>query len=648
MHRSNEPSPHGTRSRALAIIVPIVLTVAILLAGAPPAPAAGATALLPATTPSPPTLSVSKVIAALATEGVGVYASPGAAAPLDPITKPVVPFRILQSQAVIDAAQIANLTGSSGAALNDLIPLPAHAPPFSYLLAAYAKATKTPGETLAGRLLGRQDWIHPGAIAFPALILTLFEADALRAAATGNAHATSGPAVASPMASSSLAQSGYVNGPPHGVANVCSTISDWTSSALNSGFNALTVGPSSNAALNFIGGLWNSAVALAKGAITGIASALTASVLSAIRTGLGVAGVASMAISMLQNLRLKLKPSQLPHAFGVSPHAGLSGTVSVTLGSAAGFKWSADLVNCAQDLGITLPSLSSAGNYRIDWGLSSVLVADPMTWCAAATPSGSSGCPLAAVESSKTQFTLDRHHTAKMTFLTSTESKDQATRGKFISDDYATVSPIAVPSAGFMANLKKLLTGITLGNGVPDAAKITFGNMFKSLTNSLLFKLTQLARPSAEVETPIAHHAFPARLPARTCQGLFSLQDFLATRSGVLGGSGGSVCFFTGHNGLGDAVLNPEFDASFAHSLFLFWERSYSWAPLKNVGDEAASGCALKSGGLCRDRGAVVRVANDVLAIEAPSVSPSALLPKGVRELCPDCTFPTSPPPGTR
>lgn len=140
--------------------------------------------------------------------------------------------------------------------------MPKHAPPFAYLLAAYAGAQKTPGEKLAGRLLGKQDWIRPGTIVFPALVMTLFEADALRAAGTG--HAAAASEVAMPTTSYSNEWFTASNGVKNGSGDVCSSISNWASSALNSVFNALTVGPSSNSALNFIGGLWNSAVALAR------------------------------------------------------------------------------------------------------------------------------------------------------------------------------------------------------------------------------------------------------------------------------------------------------------------------------------------------------------------------------------------------
>ena len=79
------------------------------------------------------------------------------------------------------------------------------------------------------------------------LVLTLLSADAYRAAASGrhHEHAALVAAGAPPLAD---AASG----------TVCSALSDWVSNGLSSLVKALTVGPSSNAAVNFIGGLWNS------------------------------------------------------------------------------------------------------------------------------------------------------------------------------------------------------------------------------------------------------------------------------------------------------------------------------------------------------------------------------------------------------
>lgn len=96
--------PNGTRSRGIAILVTVALTLAVLGTCVPAASPAGASAPPLAATRSAFSLSVSAVIADLAAEGVGVYASPSAQTPLHTIAKPVVKFRILKSQAVIDAA----------------------------------------------------------------------------------------------------------------------------------------------------------------------------------------------------------------------------------------------------------------------------------------------------------------------------------------------------------------------------------------------------------------------------------------------------------------------------------------------------------------------------------------------------------------
>ena len=245
-----------------------------------------------------PALTTNQVIAALAQEGVGVYASPTSKRPLRHVKAPVVPIRVLRSQAAADAAGTASGAGIPGAQLDALAPMPKAAagkqdPPFAYLLAAYAGKSSTPGEKLAHQLLGGADLAHPETVLFPGLVLTLLSADAYRAAASGrhHEHAAQAAAAAPPLA---YAASG----------TVCSALSDWVSNGLSSLVKALTVGPSSNAAVNFIGGLWNSALALAQSQLPNLVSTLTAPVLGVIRRGFATAALVSWAVSAVRNLKV--------------------------------------------------------------------------------------------------------------------------------------------------------------------------------------------------------------------------------------------------------------------------------------------------------------------------------------------------------
>src|SRR4029077_21281244 len=70
--------------------------------------------------------------------------------------------------------------GLLGRDLDATAPLPADAPPMSYLLAAWASSFQSPAAAQARRLLGAQDFKHPRTVVFPSLAVFLFVSDLAR------------------------------------------------------------------------------------------------------------------------------------------------------------------------------------------------------------------------------------------------------------------------------------------------------------------------------------------------------------------------------------------------------------------------------------------------------------------------------------
>ena len=238
---------------------------------------------------------------------------------------------MLRSQAAAFASETSTGAGVSGASLDGLVPMPRapggkQFPSFDYLLAAYASGHSTPGEMVAHRLLAGANLSHPDTVVFPNLVLTLLSADVYRA---GKAKSSSARIAAADQPLAHSAASG----------SLCSTLSDWVSAGFNSLVKSLTVGSSSNAALSFIGGLWNSAVSLARSQISNLASTLTASVLGAIKPGLAAAALASWAVSTLRDLKVATSATPAYNQFGVDPAAGNAGGLTITLGKAGGFEF---------------------------------------------------------------------------------------------------------------------------------------------------------------------------------------------------------------------------------------------------------------------------------------------------------------------
>lgn len=595
------------------------------------------------------TLSTRQVILALAREGVGVYRSPGATTPMTPVTAPAVPIEVLYPQAVLYADQTKHHSGTLGASLNQVMPaLSAPAgqlyPKFDYLMAAYAASTATPGEVLAGRLLGHVDLTHPDAVVFPDLIETLLSADALRAAAQGSTAAQGDFAAAGAPPVASAANAG----------SSCSTLADWVSHAYNSVFNALTVGASSNSALDLIGQLWNKAVSLAQSAISNVASALTGPVIAAIRTGLATAGVVSWVVSTLRNLQVTVSADPSYNSFGIEPGHGKKGKVTITVGKPSGWDWPSGIPECAQLLHVTLPSVNSVVGRTVQWKTVDVNSVPTDSWC-----EPGHACYLAKQESAESS--LQSNHTASLTYRTNTETHFQATHGIPIDTDSILVSG----TVGLNTDqLVKLIKDVLLDAVPGGAAKIVTGPLFDTLTAALQGQLAKLSQPKFFRYVLVEHHG-NSTLPARGCESLDMSSDFpppplpgnwapdyvaesgTASMPGLTEGTGCSVTTYAPGGGYQcSATVNCQ-PLGF-WDLFYFSSDAYAedgfttivkdglfdGSTPVDVGDEGADNTV----------GGVVRVENAVFYFRflpkwSNDPAPEQVLEDAVEKICPDCTF---------
>ena len=608
------------------------------------------------TLPHGVTLSTSQVISALAAEGVGVYRSPSDTTPVKPVSAPAVPIEVLYPQAVLYAAETKHHSGTLGASLNQVMPMPAAPagqayPKADYLMAAYASLSATPGEVLAGKLLGRVDLTHPDTVVFPDLIETLLGADALRVAEQGSSAAQADFALAGsrpPVASAA------------GVGSLCSTLADWISHAYNAVFNALTVGPSSNSALNFIGGLWNQAVSLAQSAISNVASALTGPVIAAIRVGLATAGVVSWAVSTLRNLQVTISADPSYNSFGIEPDNGKTGKVTITVGKPGGWDWPSGIPQCAQALGVTLPSVNSVVGRNVQWKMIDVNSVPTDSWC-----EPGHACYLAKQESAESSLHSD--HTASLSYRTNTETHFQETHGIPINTDSILVSGTVSLNTD---QLVKLIRDVLLDAVPGGAAKVVTGPLFDTLTSALQGQLAKLSQPKFFRYVLIEHHG-NATLPSKVCDDLdltVNPDDFPApptsgpyapdavTVRGVdastPGLEEGTACDVTTYvPGPGDgyqcsATVNCQplgfwdlldytsgEDATKAYNEIVENGEFANSTPIGGIGDQAA----VTTGG------GIVRVENDVFLFRwepqwSNDPQPNKVLEDAVEQICPDCT----------
>jgi len=321
--------------------------------------------------------SVDAVIRALAVAGVSVYASPDAVAPLTQPDSPTGPLHLLAWQAR-DLAIEATTPGAGldGYDLDTIAPVSSDEVPTSYLVSAYVKSGRTHSSEFARDLLGRQDWVHPGTITFPTLVLVLFIADAARAAQEGQAASDASPSVQLLSLSS-----------------LCTTLVSWVDQVFSSIFNLLQVAPSGNAFLNFLATVWNGGVALLEQAVKGVISAFTAPIEAAIRTIIATIGIAAEARSFLVNVKVNLTANPVFNSY--SNHAG---SVTATLGDPNAADWPQELSACLSAFNVQLPPLNGANH-------------DPVTWIFTSMPPG------AATITAK-QSNLDGKNMARLDYLT--------------------------------------------------------------------------------------------------------------------------------------------------------------------------------------------------------------------------------------
>lgn len=435
-------------------------------------------------------LTTSLVISALAKEGVAVYAAPQSKKPVDHVSAPVTPIRVLKSQAAAYAAETVSGTGVSGAQLSALSPMPVapggkRYPSFDYLVAAYASGHSTPGERVAHKLLATADLAEPDSVVFPDLVLTLLSADVYRAANAGG-HAAHLAVAEGPLAYAS------------GSGSLCSTLSDWVSKGFNSLVKTLTVGSSSNGALNFIGGLWNTAVSLAPGAISNLATGLQGAAVGAIERGVSAAALVSWAVSAVSNLKVTTTTAPAYNQFGVDPAAGNPGGVTIKLGKAGGFEFPQGLTDCANLLNIPLPSFNKVAGRAVNWNVVQVNGVPTSTWCA------TSDCDLATEDTTNTQTKLNSQHTATLNYTTNTETTAQAAGGLITNDSILVTGTVSIDKQ----ELADLIKHVVLGN-VPGAVRVVVGPLVDSLTSALARQIAGLAEPKFSHYVQIEHHGIP-------------------------------------------------------------------------------------------------------------------------------------------
>jgi hypothetical protein len=274
------------------------------------------------------------------------------------------PIRLIDDQIDGLVAELNSGGGVTGAQLDDLVPMPDDAPPFSYLVAGWLDSVDSPETEYALELMGGRgahDWTRTTDVIFPNAVLMLFVSNIGREVADEagvdfEASPAAQEVILAAGESLTLAQN-----------DVCSQLQGWLNKVLTALFDVLKI-EESTWIPGFIQVIWNAAVDIAKTVITGLIEVLTAPILQAIKVGIGIVGTLALAASFLKSWTVEVMPSPIIDHFAHPGEPDHDGTFTASVGIGKDASFAAALVKCAEVAGFTLPSPLPPGK-PIEWDM---------------------------------------------------------------------------------------------------------------------------------------------------------------------------------------------------------------------------------------------------------------------------------------
>ena len=313
---------------------------------------------VPITTTSAPSLlplSVPSVMKLLADDGVVTVANELSTAPLAPVGKPVG-LQFTQAQTASLSVGAADGDGISGATLDATVPVGKGAPPFSYLLAAWASTGTSKGAATVRAIMGPESWGQAPDLVFPTIALPLFTADVVTA--------VGGQTTRTSAADDRAIDPALGQGPRLTAMDLftspCTTVTNLIQETLDKLFEVLKLGPPSGSSVvakvgSFFVTLWNVAVSLAQTVVNGLIK-YSAKFFSAV---VDIAGDAFALAELVSNLvPWSAKVTAVPTSVALG---GNSGSFKAVIGG-GGVTYPSYVEDCAKGLGLQLPSFSAKGS----------------------------------------------------------------------------------------------------------------------------------------------------------------------------------------------------------------------------------------------------------------------------------------------
>ncbi|MGZ4763118.1 MAG: hypothetical protein ACXV7I_11820, partial [Ilumatobacteraceae bacterium] len=449
----------------------------------------------PGTAPDP--ISVADIAAA----GLGVYADAGQLKPIvaAPAAIEPTPFRLLSQQVDAELVEAAAGQGVLGADFDRVIGVEPGLPPPSFLVAGWVSTSGSPGAALARRIMGNHDWTKAPQTLFPGLVLALYSADAARFA-----DALAGPQTPSPSDTTAPAETVAPAGLRatvalrHRTIGVCSLVKGFVDNMVGAMFDALghlqtpEVPSTGNDVLDFFGSGIQAGLNLATGVVNGLIDAgrflvvngiklAVQPILNEVAKAAAALAVVATITSLLRpwTLRMTATPPSTRKAVGDEP--GLTGTVSATVDLGGLDQWPADIADCAQTAGVTLPPLKPEGA--------------PIVWTLEQSPGD------LAVQDPGTATVLDSDAHAELAYSTTHEDPETAS-----GDAHAGVLTVrASIRRKEIADFQQTISNVVTAQ-IPTVLQPTFTALMGPTLNAVLAALPAFLDSTIQVPIGVVYH----------------------------------------------------------------------------------------------------------------------------------------------
>ncbi len=329
---------------------------------------------------------------------------------------------------------------------------------------------------------------------FPTVVLTLFVSDAAM-------HGDPVDEAPSVRPQGLLAAAPAANGLP------CSTVANFVNDVLTKVFEAFKLDPATVAsyvsgafgdgviggALGAIGGWlagwWNSAVDLARSALETVVATLTRPIVDAVKLAVGAVATVTIVASYLKHWSAPVTATTNPDRFAVGSEADRTGQLTVRIDpDAETDDWPPVLEDCAQAVGLELPSLSKE-HMPVEWTLITQSAAGIVNFAAP-------GLPLTGE--------LHRDLTSSIDYTTGREDETTA-QGREVND---TVEIGVHVRRTEVEQLRTIIRGFITGQ-VPDVVAPVVNPILASYLSDVFKHLDDITAVDGTITLAVSHHVPP-------------------------------------------------------------------------------------------------------------------------------------------